>query len=497
MICIFAMTVQISFAQEAAFTVSKANPCMKQDSVIFTDQSTGDITEWYWSFGGGTPYSHYGQTPPKIHFDWAGSHQVWLTITTSDGYQHQTSQYINVSELPAAMLDQNNLSNNCPGTEVTLSSSQTMEKFEWFKEDSLISSGLVKTISVTETGEYELYVTDANGCRSQYGDDIYVPYYQEMIVIMDGWGPTGGMENGELSNCYSSPGSLNAQVYNAWAQPLTFVWNGIDTTYYSNYTPTGTGDYSVQVTDQNGCKAKSETVHVTTHPTPIIAINALNGTSACYGDSLLLTVPNSWSSYQWNYGSTNSVMYAMWSGNYSVTVTDMYGCIGMDNIDLNFMQPPQEPNIFPGDGCTLATDGIDGVQQWYVNNVAIANSDTPYLFINTSGFYTVEVTNTNGCISERSNPFWANCSVTGILELQPTIEFMVYPNPATDVINISLPISDDYTVELINMVGQHVFDLQNQQGLVNVHRPNIPPGQYLLKVSDKDGINTVQQVIFN
>lgn len=70
-------------------------------SVSFIDQS-GDggnpITTWQWSFPGGTPASHTGQTPPAITYSATGQYDVTLTVTNSQSQQSLTkTQYVNVS----------------------------------------------------------------------------------------------------------------------------------------------------------------------------------------------------------------------------------------------------------------------------------------------------------------------------------------------------------------------------------------------------------------
>lgn len=70
-------------------------------TVSFIDQS-GDggnaITTWQWSFPGGTPASHTGQTPPAITYSATGQYDVTLTVTNSQSTQSLTkTQYVNVS----------------------------------------------------------------------------------------------------------------------------------------------------------------------------------------------------------------------------------------------------------------------------------------------------------------------------------------------------------------------------------------------------------------
>jgi len=73
-------------------------------SVTFIDQSADGgnaITDWQWSFPGGSPNSHNGQTPPAITYATPGVYTVELTVTNSQSAQTKTrTDYINVSLEP-------------------------------------------------------------------------------------------------------------------------------------------------------------------------------------------------------------------------------------------------------------------------------------------------------------------------------------------------------------------------------------------------------------
>lgn len=73
-------------------------------TVTFVDQSADGgnaITDWQWTFNGGTPSSFNGQTPPPITYATAGQYDVTLTVTNSQSSQSKTrTGYINVSIQP-------------------------------------------------------------------------------------------------------------------------------------------------------------------------------------------------------------------------------------------------------------------------------------------------------------------------------------------------------------------------------------------------------------
>lgn len=75
------------------FFSANQNSIFESDFVTFTDMSADGgnaITNWTWSFPGGTPSSFIGQTPPPIQYTTAGSYDVSLSVTNSQSTQSLT-----------------------------------------------------------------------------------------------------------------------------------------------------------------------------------------------------------------------------------------------------------------------------------------------------------------------------------------------------------------------------------------------------------------------
>ncbi|MFM2387793.1 MAG: hypothetical protein RL660_2550 [Bacteroidota bacterium] len=123
-------------------------------------------------------------------------------------------------------------------------------------------------------------------------------------------------------------------------------------------------------------------------------VNLGNDTTICDGVPFILN-PGLFSNYQWSNGATSPTITASTSGTYWVSVQGCGGNNSSDTINITFLQSPQ-PNL----GATkficsyntvTLSPGIYPDILW--NTGATTNSIT----VNTSGTYSVLVTDANGC----------------------------------------------------------------------------------------------------
>lgn len=83
----------LKFAHLASFSHSTPSPEVG-DTVQFTDQSSGTVVSWYWSFGDGN--SSTEQNPSHTYAE-EGTYTVTLTVTDSDGNTDTVSATVNVT----------------------------------------------------------------------------------------------------------------------------------------------------------------------------------------------------------------------------------------------------------------------------------------------------------------------------------------------------------------------------------------------------------------
>ncbi len=121
--------------------------------------------------------------------------------------------------------------------------------------------------------------------------------------------------SGTLTYCAGASTTLDAGAGFA-----SYSWSSGETTQTISATA---GNYTVTVTDSNGCSNTSAQVTVTELALPTVAIS---GTlSYCAGSNTTLTATAGLSSYLWSSGETTQSITAT-AGSYTVTGTDANGC---------------------------------------------------------------------------------------------------------------------------------------------------------------------------
>ena len=86
----------LSWAPQADF-IANVTTVSAGGSITFTDQSIYNPTSWNWTFSGGVPATHSGQTPPTINYSTPGAYNVKLVVNNTNGSDSITkTNYITV-----------------------------------------------------------------------------------------------------------------------------------------------------------------------------------------------------------------------------------------------------------------------------------------------------------------------------------------------------------------------------------------------------------------
>ncbi|WP_312090805.1 T9SS type B sorting domain-containing protein [Chryseobacterium sp.] len=109
--------------------------------------------------------------------------------------------------------------------------------------------------------------------------------------------------------------------------------SGVPITIPSNHTLNmGSNIINVKVATAEGC-FKNIVLELVLNPKPIIALP--EDFDFCKGKTITLDAGAGYVSYLWNTGATTQTITVATPGNYSVTVTNSFGCTNTDNILLN------------------------------------------------------------------------------------------------------------------------------------------------------------------
>ena len=154
----------LSYTAHAA-NFSAADPSVCPGSTVsFTDQSINTPSSYQWIFEGGVPSGSIQQNP-TVQYPGSGSFDVTLIVETVDGPDTLVMpDYVTVHALPPA--------NAGVDEEVCLGQSAQLQAsggsgYQWFPATGLNNDEIAAPIATpTETTSYTVLVTDANGCQA-------------------------------------------------------------------------------------------------------------------------------------------------------------------------------------------------------------------------------------------------------------------------------------------------------------------------------------------
>ncbi len=302
-----------------------------------------------------------------------------------------------------------------------------------------VSNGMFDPVgagSGTHTVSYTY--TDILGCTNSASIDIEV----SGAVVVEVTSSTGSLElcDGESLDLTATAGFT------------AYDWNPTGST--SSITVTTGGQYSVTVTDANGCEGTSAIANVTVHPAPNPVATADGPTAFCEGETVTLSTAPGMGSYLWSI--TNSITpstVVTGSGDYFVTVTDQFGCEGVSNTITVDVTPMVQATIVEN-GNMLTVDPPGTGYQWFLNGDPIPGANGIDYTAIQSGNYHVEYIGANGCPTS-TNILEFTLHI-GIAENSIFNALDLFPNPGKGQFTIRglLPTMEDVTIVVTNMLGQ-------------------------------------------
>ncbi|MEZ4722237.1 MAG: HYR domain-containing protein [Flavobacteriales bacterium] len=376
---------------KAAFSLNPQFGCATPHTVFFTDGSTLPDT-WNWNFGdAGTSTA---QNP--IHtYSTAGTFSVRLIVTdTVFGCADTAYDTVIVSVLSASASVDSNVSCNGlsdGGLTATPINNVGSPTYSWN------NGATTQSITAVPAGTYTVTVTDVNGCTSTASSSVTQPSLLVASTVVDSNETCLNANNGGLT-ASASGGTLG----------YTYSWSNSATT--ASITGVSAGNYSVTITDANGCTDSASSA-VVISSTFALSVSVGSNVSCNGGNDGSLTAnPTSGSSpysYAWSNSGSSASITGITAGTYSVTVTDNDGCTVVDSNSVT------EPSVLVASAglnnnvsCNSGSDGSisatatggTGSYTYSWSNGGTSSTQTGL----TAGTYSVTITDANGCTDSAS-----------------------------------------------------------------------------------------------
>jgi len=237
-------------------------------------------------------------------------------------------------------------------------------------------------------GTFSVVVTDANNCTSIATVNITEP--SELVPNSITTDATCGVANG-VAGVVPSGGS----------SPYSYLWNNGNTA--ASLMGITAGNYSLTISDRNGCSVNA-TITVSNTGLPAIAVTTTSVN--CFGNNTgsIATMVSSGTSpysYSWSNSLNTSTVSSLAAGIYSLTVTDVNGCVSTTTITVT------EPAIITSTINTqsvLCNGGSSGSA-----TIIISGGTIPYSYSWSNGNnsnsinnviasnYNITITDGNGC----------------------------------------------------------------------------------------------------
>jgi len=489
----FGGVVPTKDASITSFTVSGANTCSSEDTIMVVIENFGNTSISNFDIignqnGGQNDTLTYSNTIaaggvdtlffPVVLVPGANTFNAYTFLTedadvTNDS--NSTSIFYSEVSTTASAIDV-----ACPestdGLAAVTVDSGGVAPFTYMWNDANMTT--TNTIQNLAPGTYAVTTTDANGC--EFVDSV-------SIIALNGTPSVSITGNDTI--CGDGSSTLDAGAgFDAYA------WGSGATTQTINVTSTAT--YMVTITDTNGC-VNDASFDVFAYDLITLTTSGVDVTCEGGSDGVVAATATGGTTafnYEWSDGAQVSSNIDVEAGTYFVTVDDGSGCIVVDSITIGFMfnNPTfsfTQANVAGEASVVVNAGGSFSDYDW--SNGA----NTAEVTFTTSGTYTLTVTDTNGCST--SDVINVEIWPLGVNQVEATT-MSVYPNPSTGIFNLTLGNVPADQVELVvlNVNGQVVTTTTAaaSNGIITdvIDLGNAASGIYFLQVNINGSVSTLR-----
>lgn len=435
--------------------------------ITFLSAHIGSTVSICWTQTAGPTHIMTGETGDEAT---TGTHAPYIQIT----YTCSGLSGLSATAAPTSI---------CEGETITLiGTASGAASYSWHGPSSYSATtqnASVSSATTAASGIYTFTATNSTGCDESVTTSAVTvnPLPDATLSLM---GPSAFCTGGSVT--IVAPSSSGLESYQ-WYD------NGVAISGETNasYIATTTGNYSVQITDGNGCVNMSSNQSAVLLSAP--AITPAGPNHLCTGSVLTLTADAGGTSpdisYQWFQGgaaisgATNDA-YTTASGGAFTTALSVAGVCTVTTAPDTVISATLPIPVVSLSGPALVTDAGYTSYQWFLNTTAIPGATNSSMVPAANGSYRVRVADTNGCINFSAAYAFNSLGVAHV----NGGNISIYPNPAGDVLSISAPVA--VHVVIASMDGRAVMETSAAVAST-VNLSNIPSGIYIVSLFNEQG----------
>ncbi|MFM7016870.1 MAG: gliding motility-associated C-terminal domain-containing protein [Bacteroidota bacterium] len=373
---------------------------LTQPSVLSITNLVNNVTCYGYTNGevditasGGSGSFHYNWNTGSIAEDLLAVGIGTYTVTVTDGNGCSETSSMTVGEPSAISINASVTNIACFGgangsINITATGGSGLLNYLWSNNSTS------EDLTNVNAGVYSVTVTDVNGCSNT----------SSSMTVSE---PSAISINASVTNvaCFGQSNGSITQTVNGGVSPYSYVWSNNSTS--KNLQNVIAGNYSVVVTDDNGCTtSESYTINQPTslNLSGVVTDDLCNGSS---DGSINISVTGGTApyGYLWSNGSTTQDINGLAAGTYTVTVTDVNNCTVLSNYNVS------EPSLL-AITFSIINPACGSLNGRITSTVNGGTSGYSYLWSNAAtstsinnlaaGTYSLTVTDANGCTTLQS-----------------------------------------------------------------------------------------------
>ncbi len=493
--CTDTLTIDVSVKSSPATEIGYGEYEVCVGQVVEYRSATGQIATDNWLVQGGTIlYSDAAKA--RVRWDFAGDGWIEMQKTNEFGCIGKDKRDVLVNPVPIAQIY---------GNSTAYSGKRTLYKSlvepgtgNWWqvrggtKQDSTADSVFI-TWGKEGTGWLRLV---------KYNKETDCSDTAEINITILAGLPAGEIE-GKNQVCSGSTESYSTEVvdntYIKWyvqGGSVIGADNGFDVNI--NWKSEGTAEVKYVLTEFGSGNKDSVSLEITINPTPEITFPPLP--DMCENDEpLSLNIAEPVGGGYSGEGVDMDYFYPNRAGvgSHEITYsfTNQYGCESTKTITILVNPKPEKPIINTTSQGFISN--YDFGNQWFLNGEAIEGATDKELITDAGGLYSVQVTDSNGCVSDMSE------QIEVAVEDYITIKgIRIYPNPANEFLYLENKTNQIINrLEIVDLMGntklEKNFALMNNDvvSLQRLEINKIPNGFYIIKLYIENSIIAEKLII--